>query len=123
LAAPTISQYAALEALHSGQEETEKMKLAYDERRRYLIKALKEMSLDCFAPEGAFYVFPCIKKTGLSSDEFIDKLFQEEKLLFISGTAFGPMGEGYVRISYAYSLEKIKEGMARLSHFLSVHTH
>jgi aminotransferase len=122
LAAPTISQYAALEALHSGQEETEKMKLAYDERRRYLIKALKEMSLDCFAPEGAFYVFPCIKKTGLSSDEFIDKLFQEEKLLFISGTAFGPMGEGYVRISYAYSLEKIKEGMARLSHFLKNHT-
>jgi aminotransferase len=122
LAAPTISQYAALEALHSGQEETEKMKMAYDERRRYLIKALKEMALDCFAPEGAFYVFPCIKKTGLSSDEFIDKLFKEEKLLFISGTAFGPMGEGYVRISYAYSLEKIKEGMARLSHFLKNHT-
>jgi aminotransferase len=119
LAAPTISQYAALEALKNGQEETEKMKRAYDERRRYLIKALKEMNLDCFAPEGAFYVFPCIKKTGLSSEEFINRLFSEEKLLFISGTAFGPLGEGYVRISYAYSLDKLKEGMARLAHFLS----
>jgi aminotransferase len=79
LAAPTISQYAALEALKNGQEETEKMKRAYDERRRYLIKALKEMNLDCFAPEGAFYVFPCIKKTGLSSEEFINRLFSEEK--------------------------------------------
>ena len=121
LAAPTISQYAALEALKNGQEETEKMKQAYDERRRYLIKALKEMKLDCFAPEGAFYVFPCIKKTGLSSEEFVNRLFNEEKLLLISGTAFGPLGEGYVRISYAYSLDKLKEGMERLAHFLSKH--
>jgi aminotransferase len=121
LAAPTISQYAALEALKNGQEETEKMKRAYDERRRYLIKALKEMKLDCFAPEGAFYVFPCIKKTGLSSEEFVNRLFNEEKLLLISGTAFGPLGEGYVRISYAYSLDKLKEGMERLAHFLSKH--
>lgn len=122
LASPTISQYAAVEALHNGQDETDKMKRAYDERRHYLIKALKETKLDCFAPEGAFYVFPCIKETGLSSDEFVDKLFKEEKLLFISGTGFGPLGEGYVRISYAYSLDKIKEGMARLSHFLSRHS-
>jgi len=121
LAAPTISQYAALEALKNGQEETAKMKRAYDERRRYLIKALKEMKLDCFAPEGAFYVFPCIKKTGLSSEEFVNRLFTEEKLLLISGTAFGPLGEGYVRISYAYSLDKLKEGMERLARFLSKH--
>lgn len=121
LAAPTISQYAALEALKNGQEETEKMKRAYDERRHYLIKALKDMNLECFAPEGAFYVFPCIKKTGLTSEEFISRLFDEEKLLLISGTAFGPLGEGYVRISYAYSLEKLKEGMARLAHFVAKH--
>jgi aminotransferase len=118
LASPTISQYAAVEALISGQEDTEKMKAAYNERRLYLIKALKAMNVDCFTPEGAFYVFPCIKDTGLTSDEFVDRLFKEEKLLLISGTGFGPLGEGYVRISYAYSLDKIKEGMARMGRFL-----
>ena len=123
LASPTISQYAAVEALKDGEEETEKMKAAYNERRLYLIKALKAMNLDCFVPEGAFYVFPCIKETGLTSDQFVDKLFKEEKLLFISGTGFGPLGEGYVRISYAYSLEKIKEGMVRLGRFLQRYRH
>jgi aminotransferase len=78
--------------------------------------------LDCFVPEGAFYVFPCIKETGFTSDEFVDKLFKEEKLLLISGTGFGPLGEGYVRISYAYSLEKIKEGVRRIDHFLKKHS-
>jgi aminotransferase len=122
LAAPTVSQYAAVEALQNGQSDTDMMRDAYNERRRYLIKALQDIGLDCFVPEGAFYVFPCIKKTGFTSDEFVDKLFKEEKLLLISGTGFGPLGEGYVRISYAYSLEKIKEGVRRIDHFLKKHS-
>jgi aminotransferase len=118
LAAPTISQYAALEALQHGEEDTEKMKNAYNLRRAYIIKSLQGMGLDCFVPEGAFYVFPCIKKTGLSSDEFVTALFEEEKVLLISGTGFGEVGEGFVRISYAYSMSQIQEGMARIARFI-----
>jgi aminotransferase len=118
LAAPTTSQYAAVEALQHNEGETEKMKEAYDERRKYLLGTLSLLGLDCFVPEGAFYVFPSIKKTGLSSDEFVAQLFEKEKLLLISGAGFGPAGEGYVRISYAYSLSQLKEGMRRLGHFL-----
>jgi aminotransferase len=119
LAAPTISQYAALAALEKGEEETVKMREAYNARRLAILTALKKMGLDCFTPEGAFYVFPSIRKSGLSSDEFVSRLFKEEKLLLISGSAFGPTGEGYVRISYAYAMETIKEGMKRIQHFLS----
>jgi aminotransferase len=118
LAAPTVSQYAAVEALKNNEGETVKMREAYDERRRYLIGALREIGLDVFTPEGAFYVFPSIQKTGLSSDEFTERLFEEEKLLLISGSGFGRAGEGYVRISYAYGLSQIKEGMIRLNRFL-----
>lgn len=118
LSCPTISQYAAVEALEHGEDETVRMREAYDERRLYLIKELRKMGLDCFTPEGAFYVFPSIKKTGLTSDEFVNQLFEKEKLLLISGTAFGQEGEGFVRISYAYALPQLKEGMKRLADFL-----
>lgn len=123
LAAPTISQYAAVEALQNEEDETKKMRDAYDERRLYLVKALHDMGLSCFTPEGAFYVFPSIKSSGLSSDEFVAQLFEKEKLLLISGTGFGENGEGFVRISYAYALPTIKEGVARLKHFLSTLKH
>jgi aminotransferase len=122
LASPTISQYAALEALKSGEEETDKMRDAYNLRRAYIIRSLQGMGLDCFVPEGAFYVFPCIRKTGLSSDEFVAKLFHEEKVILISGTGFGAVGEGYVRISYAYSMAQIQEGMARIARFIGRHS-
>jgi aminotransferase len=121
LAAPTISQFAAVEALEHGEDETSKMREAYNARRLFLVKALNDLGLSCFVPEGAFYVFPNISRTGLSSDAFVCTLFAEEKLLLISGTAFGEAGEGYVRISYAYSLEIIKEAMKRLAHFLKAH--
>ena len=97
------------------------MRDAYNLRRAYIIKSLQGMGLDCFVPEGAFYVFPCIRKTGLSSDEFVARLFDEEKVLLISGTGFGEVGEGYVRISYAYSVAQIQEGMARIARFIGRH--
>jgi aminotransferase len=121
LAAPTISQFAAVEALEHEEEETLKMRDAYNARRLYLIETFKSMGLSCFTPEGAFYVFPNIAGRGLSSDEFVAKLFSEEKLLVIPGTAFGPEGEGFIRISYAYSLDVLKEAMKRLAHFLKAH--
>jgi aminotransferase len=122
LASPTISQYAALEALKHGEGETEKMRNAYNLRRAYIIKSLQGMGLDCFVPEGAFYVFPSIQKTGLSSDEFVAKLFDEEKVILISGTGFGKVGEGFVRISYAYSMSQIEEGMKRIARFIEKHS-
>jgi aminotransferase len=118
LSAPTISEYAAIEALKNNEGETIRMREAYDERRKYLVGTLRDLGLDCFTPEGAFYVFPSIQKTGLSSQEFVARLFQQEKLLLIPGNGFGEAGEGFIRISYAYSLEQIKEGMRRLHHFL-----
>jgi aminotransferase len=118
LAAPTISQFAAVEALKNNEGETYKMRDAYDERRKYLVQALRDIGLSCFTPEGAFYVFPSIKKTGLTSDQFVTQLFDKEKLLLIAGNGFGEAGEGYVRISYAYSLDKLKEGIRRISKFL-----
>jgi aminotransferase len=118
LAAPTISQFAAVEALKNNEGETYKMRDAYDERRKYLVQALNDIGLPCFTPEGAFYVFPSIKKTGLTSDQFVTQLFDKEKLLLIAGNGFGEAGEGYIRISYAYSLDKLKEGIRRISKFL-----
>lgn len=118
LAAPTISQYAALEALKKEEGETLRMKEAYDERRKYLVGALNDIGLTTFAPEGAFYVFPSIRASGLSSDEFVSRLYEEEKLIVVPGTGFGKEGEGYIRISYAYSLKELKEGVRRLHHFL-----
>ena len=108
MCAPTTSQYAAVEALKKGDEEVEKMRQSYNQRRRFLINAFKEMQLDCFEPYGAFYVFPCIKEFNMTSEEFATKLLMEEKVAVVPGTAFGDCGEGYLRISYAYSLDNLK---------------
>lgn len=118
MCAPTNSQFAAVEALRNCDEEVNKMVEAYDQRRRYLLNAFKEMGMDCFEPHGAFYVFPSIKKFGMTSDEFATRLLQEEKLAVVPGTAFGDCGEGYLRISYAYSLDNLKMGLERIKRFI-----
>ena len=105
MCAPTNSQYAAVEALRSGDKDIEMMREEYDKRRKYLMKAFRDMGLDCFEPFGAFYVFPSIKKFGITSDEFASGLLKQEKVAVVPGTAFGESGEGFLRISYAYSLE------------------
>lgn len=118
MCAPTTAQYAAVEALKNGDGDVEEMRTAYNQRRRYLMNALREMGLECFEPYGAFYVFPCIKEFGMTSDEFAEKLLAEEKLAVVPGTAFGDCGEGFLRISYAYSLEQLKEALKRLGRFV-----
>lgn len=118
MCAPTTSQYAAIEALKNGDEDVEEMRKEYNRRRRYLLYAFKEMGLPCFEPYGAFYVFPCIKQFGLTSDEFATRLLEEEKVAVVPGTAFGDCGEGYLRISYAYSLENLKAAIGRLESFV-----
>ena len=119
MCAPTTSQYAAVEALKNGDEDVEKMRTAYDQRRNFLMKAFKDMGLQCFEPFGAFYVFPCIKKFGMTSDEFATRLLKEEKLAVVPGTAFGDSGEGFLRISYAYSIDDLKEGLDRINRFIT----
>lgn len=119
MCAPTISQYAAVDALKNGDEDVEKMKKSYNQRRRFLMNAFKKMDLECFEPFGAFYVFPCIKEFGMTSEEFATRFLEEEKVAAIPGTAFGDSGEGYLRISYAYSLEKLKIAMDRLKNFVT----
>ncbi len=118
MCAPTTSQYAAVEALKNGDEDVAKMREAYDQRRRYLMHAFKEMGLQCFEPYGAFYVFPCIKEFGMSSEEFANRFLSEEKVAVVPGTAFGDCGEGFLRISYAYSLENLKAALERLERFV-----
>lgn len=118
MCAPTNSQYAAVEALRHGDADVAEMRTAYDQRRRYLMHAFKEMGLSCFEPFGAFYVFPCIKEFGMSSDEFATRLLEEEHVAVVPGSAFGACGEGFVRISYAYSLENLKMAMERLGRFV-----
>ncbi len=119
MCAPTTSQYAAVEALKNGDDDIAEMRVAYNQRRRYLMNAFKEMGLECFEPYGAFYVFPCIKEFGMSSDEFATRFLNEEKVAVVPGTAFGDCGEGYLRISYAYSLEDLKLAIGRLEHFIA----
>lgn len=119
MCAPTNSQYAAIEALRNGDADVEKMKEAYDERRNFLIHSFKEMGIDCFTPYGAFYVFPNIKKFGLSSDEFATRLLKEERVVVVPGTAFGDCGEGFLRISYAYSIEDLKKALDRMKKFIT----
>ena len=121
MCAPTTSQYAAVEALRNGDEDVERMREAYNQRRNYLMRAFKEMGLQCFEPFGAFYAFPCIKEFGMTSDEFADRLLHEEKVAVVPGTAFGASGEGYLRISYAYSIDDLKEALSRLQTFLDRH--
>jgi aminotransferase len=118
MCAPTTSQYAAVEALKNGDPDVEMMREAYDQRRKFLINAFKEMELDCFEPFGAFYVFPSIKRLGMTSDEFATKLLQEEKVAVVPGTAFGDCGEGFLRISYAYSIENLKIALERIERFV-----
>ncbi len=119
MCAPTTSQYAAVEALKNGDEDVIKMRQAYNQRRRYLMNAFKNMGLECFEPYGAFYVFPCIKEFGMTSEEFATKFLTEEKVAVVPGTAFGDCGEGYLRISYAYSLENLKIAIGRLEKFVN----
>ena len=119
MCAPTTSQYAGIEALKHGDPDVEMMKDAYDKRRRYLIHAFRSMGLECFEPFGAFYVFPCIKSLGMTSDEFATRLLREEKVAVVPGTAFGSCGEGYLRISYAYSIENLKIALERIERFVA----
>ena len=118
MCAPTTSQYAAIDALKNSDEDVARMCEAYNQRRRYLIHTFKEMNLPCFEPYGAFYVFPCIKEFGMTSEEFANRFLQEEKVAVVPGTAFGDCGEGYLRISYAYSLEDLKIAIGRLREFV-----
>jgi aminotransferase len=119
MAAPTTSQYAAVEALNNGIEDVEMMRESYNQRRRYLLHRFKEMGLSCFEPRGAFYMFPCIKEFGMTSEEFATRFLAEEKVAVVPGTAFGDSGEGFLRISYAYSLEELKVALAKLEKFIN----
>ena len=119
MCAPTTSQYAAVEALKNGDKDVEEMRRSYNHRRRFLMNAFREMGLDCFEPFGAFYVFPCIKEFGMTSEEFATKFLMEEKVATVPGTAFGASGEGFLRISYAYSLETLKIAMEKLAKFIT----
>ncbi len=118
MCAPTTSQYAAVEALRNGDDDVAEMREAYNQRRRFLMHAFKEMGLKCFEPYGAFYVFPCIKEFGMTSDEFAERLLREEKVAVVPGTAFGDCGEGFLRISYAYSLDNLKIAMKKIAKFI-----
>lgn len=119
MCAPTTSQYAAVEALKNGDSDIEEMRVAYNQRRRYLMNAFREMGLSCFEPYGAFYVFPYIGEFGMTSDEFAQRFLEEERVAVVPGTAFGDSGEGFVRISYAYSLENLKVAIGRLERFVT----
>lgn len=118
MCAPTTSQYAAIEALNNGDADVENMKAAYNMRRRYLMSELRRLKIECFEPYGAFYIFPSIKKFGMTSEEFAMTLLEKEKLAVVPGTAFGNSGEGFIRISYAYSIESLKIAMARIENFI-----
>ena len=118
MCAPTTSQYAAVEAMRNGDADVATMREAYDQRRRYLVNAFKEMGLECFEPYGAFYIFPCIKEFGMTSEEFAERFLKEEKVAIVPGTAFGDSGEGFLRISYAYSLQNLKAALERLDRFV-----
>lgn len=119
MCAPTTSQYAAVEAVKNGDSDIEEMKRSYDERRRYLLKEFHSLGMDCFEPYGAFYMFPCIKRFHMTSEEFATRLLREEKIAIVPGTAFGDCGEGYLRVSYAYSLEDLKRAIRRIRRFVN----
>ncbi len=121
MSAPTTSQYAAIVALRSCDDEIEIMRDEYNRRRRYVVKALNDMGLTCFEPRGAFYVFPCIKASGLTSEEFCERLLREQEVAIVPGDAFGASGEGFARISYAYSVDHLQTAMRRIRRFLEEH--
>ncbi len=118
MSAPTTAQYAAIEALRHGDNDIEKMRTQYDMRRRLMVDGFRNMGLSCFEPEGAFYVFPCIRSTGLSSEEFCERLIREERVAVVPGPAFGACGEGFVRVSYSYSVKHIAEALKRIERFV-----
>ncbi len=118
MSSPTVSQYAAIEALENCDSDVKKMVAEYDMRRRYLVDAFNRLGLECFNPEGAFYVFPCIKSTGLTSDQFCERLVYEHKVAVVPGNAFGESGEGFIRVSYAYSLSHLKDAIKRIEVFI-----
>lgn len=118
MSAPTNSQYAAIDALKNGDSDISKMIMDYDMRRRFTVDSFRKIGLDCFEPKGAFYVFPCIKSTGLSSDEFCERLIKEKHVAVVPGNAFGDCGEGYIRASYCYSIDNIKEAISRIGEFV-----
>ena len=122
MSSPTTSQYAAIEALRSCDDDVEDMRCEYNYRRRVIVDGFRNMGLSCFEPLGAFYVFPCIKRTGMTSDEFCNRLLAEEKVAVVPGTAFGECGEGFIRCSYAYSIEKIEEALSRIERFVKKYT-
>ena len=115
---PTISQYAAVEALRNGSESVEMMRSEYDLRRKFLVHAFRQMGLECFEPKGAFYVFPSIKSLGMNSEEFCNRLLEEERVAVVPGTAFGSCGDGHIRVSYAYSLRNLEEAVKRIGRFV-----
>ncbi|MCI5935025.1 MAG: aminotransferase class I/II-fold pyridoxal phosphate-dependent enzyme, partial [Lachnospiraceae bacterium] len=119
MCAPTNSQYAAVEALRHGDEDVAMMREQYNQRRRFLVHEFERMNLQCFEPFGAFYIFPSIKEFGMSSEEFATRFLREEKVAVVPGTAFGDSGEGFLRISYAYSLENLKTALGRLEKFIN----
>lgn len=121
MSAPTVSQYAAVEAMKNGDSDSVYMREQYDMRRRLIVDGFNELGLTCFEPEGAFYIFPCIRSTGLTSDEFCKRLIQEEHVAVVPGTAFGNCGEGFVRVSYSYSIKHITEALSRIGHFVQNH--
>jgi aminotransferase len=123
MSAPTTSQYAAIEAMENGDRDIEAMKEEYDGRRRFLVDGFRKLGLDCFEPRGAFYTFPCIKSTGLTSEQFCDQFLAAEHVAVIPGSAFGPGGEGYVRACYAASMKDLGEALSRLEHFLNTLKH
>lgn len=118
MCAPTTSQYAAVEALKNGDADVQEMRESYDQRRRFLVKSLRDMGFDCYEPQGAFYVFPSVKRFGMSSDEFATRLLEEEKVAVVPGSAFGDCGDGYLRLSYAYSLKDLKRALERIERFV-----
>ena len=118
MSAPTNSQYAAIEALKNGDKDIKKMKNEYDMRRRFTVDAFRKIRLECFEPKGAFYVFPCIKSTGLTSEEFCEQLIKAKKVAVVPGNAFGDCGEGFIRVSYCYSIDNIKEAISRIGEFI-----
>lgn len=121
MCAPTMSQYAAVDALKNGDEDVAMMRDSYDKRRRFVLHELRDMGLPCFEPYGAFYVFPCIREFGMTSEQFATRLLEEQKVAIVPGTAFGDCGEGFLRISYAYSMENLKQALSRLRKFVEQH--
>lgn len=121
MSSPTTSQYAAIEALKNGDGDIQNMIEEYDVRRRFVVSSFRSMGLECFEPEGAFYVFPCIKSTGMSSDEFCETLLNEKRVATVPGSAFGECGEGFIRVSYCNSLRNLKTALERIADFLKEH--